>query len=654
MKRKFLQKILAVLIVFMWFFSGWPVIWKTPRFPPKIKEAQAAITFINDARLPVTNNQNITATNAAITPPSSMAAGDFILVYVAIRATGVTITNSNTGGQSWTAGIDSEGNSVSYRSFYAVYNGNWSANPAWSWGSTPYPYILWMLVFRGVNQSSPIDAAENIANFASPTNPYDVTIGASTITTQTNGAVVVAMWATPDNNSWALQSGGWNNPNGQAYWQSSGGSDSSVSIAYQEQAVAGGNSAVTNRQTSVGPDAGIRSIIALKPASVITVGNGAAEPSNTTIGPDGSITDLDNFTLVTNSGTDTVTGATVTLSPAGAYNNIAQVDITDTSNTAKCASVTNPASNIVTFTVCNIPVTTSETTYKIRITPKTHADMPAVPGASYATTGTVTDITYTTNKLLNDTGSATVTVDNASPGAVSGTSGTPSNQQVQLNWTNPGDGDFAGVVVLRRASSVVGDNPTEGVSYSVGNTIGSSTVACVEDSSSTSCTDTGLNNGVPYHYKIFTKDVWGNYDAGTVFTGSPFTPQLPISISITTDGTVAFGHLGIGASADSSADIQTVRVDSGPADLNIRSTNFSEGANTWTLNTTNGANQVKWEFSKDGTNWTTFAIANNLYTLDTNVPSSETRNIYFRLTMPTSTSSYNQFGSTVTIVASAP
>jgi predicted secreted protein len=331
------------------------------------------------------------------------------------------------------------------------------------------------------------------------------------------------------------------------------------------------------------------------------------------------------------------------------------VDITDTANTAKCTAVTGLSSNTVSFSTCNISVGVGATAYKVRITPKTHPNMPAVPGASYDTTGTVTDITCNNDKSLNDTGSATLTVDNASPAEVTGTSGTPGNQQVQLNWTNPGDGDFAGVVVLRRENTAVGDTPAEGNTYIVGNTIGSSTVACVESSPTATCTDTGLTNGIPHHYKIFTKDSRGNYNAGTVPTSSPFTPQLPIAISITTDGTVGFGYLGIGTSANSSGDIQTVQVDSGPADLDIKSTNFTEGVNTWTLNTTNGVNLVKWEFSKDGSSWTTFASPGPAsYPFDTNVAQGQTRNIYLRITMPTETASYNQYSSTVTVMASAP
>jgi MSHA biogenesis protein MshQ len=62
----------------------------------------------------------------------------------------------------------------------------------------------------------------------------------------------------------------------------------------------------------------------------------------------------------------------------------------------------------------------------------------------------------------------------------------------------------------------------------VGNTVGSSTVACVAASSP--CTDSGLTAGTPYHYRLFARDSNGNYSAtGVVPSGSPCTPASSVS-----------------------------------------------------------------------------------------------------------------------------
>ena len=145
----------------------------------------------------------------------------------------------------------------------------------------------------------------------------------------------------------------------------------------------------------------------------------------------------------------------------------------------------------------------------------------------------------------------------------------------------------------------------------------------------------------------------------TVSLTITYTPPPAVSISLSTDGAVAFGYQAPNTTQDTTSsglnDPETVSVDTGPANLDVRSTTFSDGSVTWTLNTANGADQVLWEFSNnDGTGWTTFAAADTLYTFDTNVSQGATRNLSLRLTTPTSTASLSQQSTTVTIVASTP
>jgi len=131
-----------------------------------------------------------------------------------------------------------------------------------------------------------------------------------------------------------------------------------------------------------------------------------------------------------------------------------------------------------------------------------------------------------------------------------------------------------------------------------------------------------------------------------------------VSITLTTDGSVNFGTVALNASKDTTPsginDPETVRVDTGPADLFVRSGNFSDGANIWTLGTANGNNQIKWEFSKDAASWTAFAAAGTNYSFDSAVPESDTRDLNLRLTLPTSTSSNNAHSAAITIVATTP
>ena len=131
-----------------------------------------------------------------------------------------------------------------------------------------------------------------------------------------------------------------------------------------------------------------------------------------------------------------------------------------------------------------------------------------------------------------------------------------------------------------------------------------------------------------------------------------YTPPA-VSISLNRN-TEAFGIVALEDTVNNSVDPIVITVVSGPADLKVRTTVFADNGNSWTLGTSNGPNQVKWEFSKDGSSWTIFQVAGQDYSFDTGVPTSGTRDLHLQLTMPTETASYNQYSATVTIVASAP
>lgn len=179
-----------------------------------------------------------------------------------------------------------------------------------------------------------------------------------------------------------------------------------------------------------------------------------------------------------------------------------------------------------------------------------------------------------------------------------------------------------------------------------------------ETNNSTSCslTPTQLNNGVWLQANNNDDKGPENVNLDYVRLYVDYVPVVAISLS--TDGSVSFGTLPLNSTQDTTAgginDVEVVSVDSGPADLDVKSTVFTEGGNTWTLGSANGDNQVKWEFSKNGTDWSTFLLADTLYSLDTNVAQAQARDLYLRLTLPTSTNSYSQYSSTVTIVASVP
>src|SRR2546428_2280368 len=253
-----------------------------------------------------------------------------------------------------------------------------------------------------------------------------------------------------------------------------------------------------------------------------TIADGT-NPGNTTIAPGAAATDVDAFTLQTSGGTDTVTAATVTLA-AGTWAGINLVQITDNSNVVM-GTATDPGSNTVPITLStNISVTTTATTYKIRITPKSHANMPVPPDTTYAVTAKITSFTSSNVQSGTDTASATVTIDNQSPGVVTGASATAGSGQVTVSWTNPTDSDFTtgGKLVVLRNTATNSDVPAEGTAPAVDTTVGTSVVRYI--SNGTSFTDTGLAGGT-YYYRIFAKDSSGNYSTAVQVSATP-TPAV--------------------------------------------------------------------------------------------------------------------------------
>jgi hypothetical protein len=359
---------------------------------------------------------------------------------------------------------------------------------------------------------------------------------------------------------------------------------------------------------------------------------------------------LDQFSFVTDSGTDTVTGLTVTTANTSAIASMKICSNDDNCTTQYFNTVTSPSGDNWSFSGgTSIPVTTTTSYYRVVFTAKDHSSLAE---GTYAVTGYVSAFTCSNNQAGSDSAGTTITIDNAPPSNATWGTITPGDQQIALNWSNPGS-DFYKVLILRKAGSSITDAPTDGTEYSVPGTIGDSTIIYVNNG--TSFTDTGLTNGTDYYYKIFAYDQYKNYASGSG-TG-PHQP-VAVSISLTTDGSISFGTLGFNETRDTTPsdlnDPETVKVDSGPADLEIKSTIFSGGGNNWSLGTSNGSEQVKWEFQKSGGSWTTFETNDYLYVLENNVPQGESRTIYFRLTTPTSTVSAADHSATITIVASPP
>jgi hypothetical protein len=128
-----------------------------------------------------------------------------------------------------------------------------------------------------------------------------------------------------------------------------------------------------------------------------------------------------------------------------------------------------------------------------------------------------------------------------------------------------------------------------------------------------------------------------------------------VSVTVT-DGNVAYGALEVGASKSTKdlSDTQTA-TNSGTVAENftIKSSDATRASGTnWTLVTgTPGTNEFKHEFSIDsGSTWT--PMTTSYASLKTNVLSGSNQTFDLRITMPGSTTDYQQHTITVTVMAS--
>ena len=289
------------------------------------------------------------------------------------------------------------------------------------------------------------------------------------------------------------------------------------------------------------------------PTSTLSTGT---DPDATTIAPGASETDVNQFVITTNTGIEAITEITVNLSTASG---VARLSITNSGNT-ELGFTTSPSagSNAITITETNA-VTDPGTTFKVRATPKSHVDMDAPAGAEYAITAPVTAWNGGNTHDGSDDNANALTIDNLSPNGADPTSGSAGDEQVTLGWTTSDSSDFnatSGSVIYRwTASSAGSEVPAEGSTATIGAVNGTATTACVVSSGSSAplskidgsggsaeCTTAALTNDQDYSYKVFQKDSRGNYDAGVLFTSSPFTPSGAFTLSFSiTNVAVGFG-----------------------------------------------------------------------------------------------------------------
>ena len=192
--------------------------------------AEATITYFASASTPADNGTNATEP-ITITPPASMVAGDLVLVTVTKRAGSATLSNSTTGGQTWTDAGSGTANTTTTGVFWAVYNGTWDADPAFDATLGESTFSLIMHVFRPT-AGTYTWAADTALACVALSGTTTVTVAG--VTRNGASAVTLAIWTAQGATAptWTNLSGsGWVESGGAQYRNTSG-SDLSATFAH--------------------------------------------------------------------------------------------------------------------------------------------------------------------------------------------------------------------------------------------------------------------------------------------------------------------------------------------------------------------------------------------------------------------------------------
>lgn len=196
------------------------------------------------------------AATSTLVPPTGMIRGDLAVVVAQVSNNSDSVTNANTGGQTWTKEHFTGANDQSVTYFWCTFNGTWSANPTFTCaslsGSQPYSVIMHVWRPPTTDMVWAVDQA-----FAGADKAAATTITITGQTTAAPNTVTLGTWCSNDDNTWSnLVGTGWASID-PAQQRNMAGADQSMTWARFISATAGtatGN--VSKDMAGVGTDAG--------------------------------------------------------------------------------------------------------------------------------------------------------------------------------------------------------------------------------------------------------------------------------------------------------------------------------------------------------------------------------------------------------------
>ena len=147
-------------------------------------------------------------------------------------------------------------------------------------------------------------------------------------------------------------------------------------------------------------------------ATILTAAT-TTDPTSFSIAPGSSATTTNTFTFQTEVGTDVITDITIAHRNASSTS---LIEVTSADGSTVYGSVSNPTgtSSVITLSTNTLTATVTETTYAVRVTPKSQANLPAGVFGSLIPVSFVVDSWSGTNTQLGSDTSFPVFIDNES------------------------------------------------------------------------------------------------------------------------------------------------------------------------------------------------------------------------------------------------
>jgi len=222
------------------------------------------IALVGEVHVPATENGSSSGTLVTIDKDAAawagLVAGDTIIVYlVHRRTTSPSWTVATTGGQTWTEVIDAA-LGMTTGLYTAIFNGTWTADPAFQAAGASGSISGWALALSGVDPTI-WDVTPTFATDA--TTDLDF----ATWSTLTDGAWAI-VWGSTNVVTTATVDNGFVAPSGAGiiYWRNTGGSDLTQITARKLLATAGAVGATVVDWTTPGSNGG-KGFAAIKPAA---------------------------------------------------------------------------------------------------------------------------------------------------------------------------------------------------------------------------------------------------------------------------------------------------------------------------------------------------------------------------------------------------